>query len=95
MSLSHVIPADSQPNFVNLSLFICQLFVGGNFRIAHILYYPEAFDDRFISLLDATCSVQIPMVIIDATGPGKIHYEKLIRNAPILQLFFLSTTICS
>lgn len=80
---------DFQPNFLNLSLLICQLFAGGNFRMAHILYHPEVFDDRLLKAIDSTCPLQIPMMTIDISAPGISSSDQNQRTDHILQLIFL------
>lgn len=85
-------------SFVNLSLFICKIFVGGNFRVAHILYHPDALDDRLVSELHATCSAEIPMIFVNysateigrCTNVGLCEHPKSERNDHILQLIFLT-----
>lgn len=84
--------SDSQPNFLKLSLLICHLFAGGNFRMAHILYHHEAFDDRFLYGIDSACSTQIPKMTIDISAPETFepdHTEDQ-QTDNILQIIFLS-----
>lgn len=78
----------SQPNFFNISLFICQLFIGGSFRVAQILCDPTGFDDRIIYRIDLECS--FPRTFIDVTSAQnfKLNFNK--RTDHILQLIFLS-----
>lgn len=84
--------SDSQPNFLNLSLLICHLFAGGNFRMAHILYHHEAVDDRFLYGIDSACSTQIPEMTTDISAPEIFepdHTEDQ-QTDYILQIIFLS-----
>lgn len=82
---------DSQPKFLNLTLFICQLFIGDNFRIAQILYHPMEFDDRLIHQIDSECSLYIPKIFIDVTTVGNHHHlDTNKRTDHILQVILLS-----
>lgn len=92
MDIETVVFSDLQPNFLNLSLLICQLFAGGNFRMAHILYDQEAFDDRFLNALDSACPLQIPKMTIEVSVPETLEPEESQRTDHILQLIFLPRT---
>lgn len=89
MILESIIIPDSSPSFLNLSLFICQLFAGGNFRMAHILYYPQSFDSHLYGVIHSNCPYQIPMIFIDITKPVNFHLDRAERTDHILQLIFL------
>lgn len=81
--------SDSQPSFLNLSLFICQLYSGGNFQLAHILYYSKVHDDRLYSAIYSTCPFEIPMILINVTTPNEFHLNYNERTDHILQLIFM------
>lgn len=89
MDLEPVIFSDLQPNFLNLSLLICQLFAGGNFRMAHILYHQEAFDDRLLTAIDSACPHRIPKMTTDISTSGPFEIPQIERTDYILQLIFL------
>ncbi|KAJ6643740.1 hypothetical protein Bhyg_08705 [Pseudolycoriella hygida] len=85
-----ILTLSAQPSFVNLSLFICQLFVSGKFRMVYILHFPDTFDDRWNGALHSTCPLQIPSMFIDITAPGAFHLNRNESTDQILQLIFLS-----
>lgn len=87
MDLDTIIFPNVQPNFLNLSLLICHLFAGGNFRIAHILYHQKAIDDDFLKAVDATCP--FPMMTSDIAAPSSNSSDQSQRTDHILQLIFL------
>lgn len=89
MDLQTVKFSDFQSNFLNLSVLICQLFVGGNFRMAHILYHQEAFDDRLFNAIDSTCPLQIPMITTDISTQQPLQSDSFEQSDYILQLIFL------
>lgn len=90
MSLASVIVPDPPPNFVNLSLLFCHLFIGGNFKEAQIFYHSDTFENQIIAQIDSTCSVKIPLTISNITNSILIrrYYIKEKTNH-ILQLNFL------
>lgn len=89
MVLETIIHPDFQSNFLNLSLLICDLFVGGNFRTAHILYHPEVFDDRILNDIDSACPFQMPRTTIDISAPESAFSNQNQRTDRILQIIFL------
>lgn len=91
MNLETVFFSNSQSNFFNLSLLICHLFVGGNFKVANILYTEEALDDRLLSEIDSTCLVRIPMTTlnISASALETFSIDPNQRTDHIIQLIFL------
>lgn len=74
MSLENVVILSVWPNLANLSLLNCQLFVGGNFKAAHVIYHTDALDGRFIRQLDSSCAMEIPIKTTDVT---RFNYEIL------------------
>lgn len=91
MSLETIIFTESPPNFLNLSLFICHLFAGGNFRQVQILYHPEAFDDQLYKTIESACPLQIPMIKTDISSPATYSIDQNQRTDHILQFIFFST----
>lgn len=87
MNIETEVLSDLQPNFLNISLLICQLFVGGSFQTAHILYHKESFDDRL--LRDSPCLQRIPKITLDISRPGINDLHQNERTDHILQLIFL------
>lgn len=75
-------------HFHNLALFVCHLFIGGNFRIGHILYDPKVFDDHLISKIDSVCQLQIPWLTTDITQHSLMPPHVSKRTDHILQVIF-------
>lgn len=75
-------------SFHNLALFICHLFIGGQFRNGHILYDPKVFNDDFPSRIDSICPAQIPWLLTDITQPSSLPWLFNERTDHILQLIF-------
>lgn len=89
MTLSTYLAADS-PNFHTLALFICHLFKDGNFRSAHLLYEPSAFDDRLLGEISLSCPLQIPWKTTDITQSSLPALLDTAENTDsILQLIFI------
>lgn len=76
------------PNFHNLALFICHLFIDGHFRFGHILYDPNVFDYRLSNEIDSVCAVHIPWLTTDITQPSSLPWNSTDRTDHILQLIF-------
>ena len=77
-------------HFYNLTLFICQLFGDGHFRVGHVMHDTQVFDNNFITQTEAICPYQIPwqMMDIDKTPvPSDKQHEPTDH---ILQMIFLS-----
>lgn len=89
MELEKVVFSDLQPNFLNLSLLICSLFAGGNFKMAHILYDQEEFDDRLLIAIESTCPLRILKMTIEISAPRALESDEIGRTDHILQLIFL------
>lgn len=96
MSLEFFISTLIQPKFLNLSLLICNIFMGGNFGIVNILYYSDAIDDRLLTRLDWACSVEIPKTIFDISVENcTFSREESQTTDHILQLIFVTPEILS
>lgn len=89
MNLETLIAPDPPPNILNLSLFICHLFVGGNFHTLHTLYHPDAFDDHLLSGIDSACPSEISKTTTDISMPEIIIPKRNYQTDRILQLIFL------
>lgn len=89
MDLNNIIYRNVPPNFLNLSLLICQLFAGGKFRTAHILYHPDAVDNDLLNAIDASCPFQIPKMTFDISTALSSPSDPNQRTDHILQLIFL------
>lgn len=89
MNLETINVANSQPSFFNLSLLICQLFAGGEFRSANIFYHPEAFDDLIFTGIDLACPLEIPLKTFDISTPGSCPLNQFNGTDQILQLILL------
>lgn len=72
----------------HLVLFICHLFIDGNFRTAHFLYKPNTFDFDWLLEIDAVCPEPIPLYLTDITLPWAWPWSE--KNTPdnVLQLNF-------
>lgn len=82
---------EPQGNFLNLSLLICHLFAGGNFKWVNILYHPDAFDDGLLISIDSSCPFQIPKTTQDISRNETILIDRRSqRTDSILQLIFLA-----
>lgn len=77
-------------NFHNLALFICHLFIDGQFRTGHILHDSNEFQiNHLIDEIDQlNCSHQIPWLLTDVTKPFSLSWKFNERNDHILQLIF-------
>lgn len=90
MNLESLIFTKVHGEFWNLTLLICQLFMGGNFRVVNILHHPNAIDDGIFRRLDSVCLVQIPKTIVDiSTEFSTLALDYSQRTDHILQLIFL------
>lgn len=77
-------------NFHYLALFVCHLFGNGSFRIAHIVYHPNVFDQRLLLQIDSICSDSIPLYLTDITQSFPISHQKSYNLDSILQMIFLN-----
>lgn len=75
-------------NVHNLAMFICHLFIDGNFRYCHILYDPKVFDNQLTNQIDSICLVQIPWLTSDITQGSLSPWQANERTDPVLQLIF-------
>lgn len=81
---------EQQPNFLNLSLLICHLFAGGNFRVINIMHHPGTLDNRLLFSIDSVCAFQIPKTMQDISANETIPIDRQNqRTDGILQLIFL------
>lgn len=77
------------PNFHNLALFICHLFIDGQFRNGHIFYDPNVFQvGQLISEIQSTCPTSIPWISTDVTDKPVLPWKSNERTDHILQLIF-------
>lgn len=74
--------------FRNLALFVCHLFVDGNFRVGNILYDPKAVNSEIISEIHSFCPLTDPWLMIDATQLPIDSWKPDERADKILQLIF-------
>lgn len=90
MESSILAPTVSQlPNFHNLALFICHLFINGNFHTSHIMSDPIMFDDQFMTQLDSVCPQSIPLKLTDLSSPILNPIDNATDNHDnVLQLLF-------
>lgn len=65
----------SKINFYNLALFICNLFIDGEFRTNCLLYDTNVFDDNLMSQITTVCPNQIPWLINDINSYRRIYDE--------------------
>lgn len=80
----------SVSNFTNLVLFVCHLFIDGQFRHAQVLYDTQVFNDRFLNAFDSVCPVQIPIQTMDITQSSSQFSQSNDRTDHILQLIFFN-----
>lgn len=76
-------------NSFNLALFVCHLFIDGNFKTGYIVHDSNRFDFGFISEIESVCAVSIPWLTVDITEPATPIEHQSERNDYILQLIFL------
>lgn len=85
----------SVSDFYNLALFICHLFIDGQFRNGHILYDPTVFDSRFITDMESICPHQIPWRTTNIYQPSSFPWDPNQRSDHILQLIFFEPRFVS
>lgn len=72
-----------------LALFVCHLFIDGNFRSAHILYKPNVFEyNEFMAHIDSNCPEQMPLYLTDITQPWGYSWNQNESPYNVLQLIF-------
>lgn len=81
----------SKTSFQHLALFLCHLFVDGNFRSTHILYQPNAFDFDLLSQISSVCSQPIPIYVTDVTQPWTDSWNQNDTPDTVLQVIFLNS----
>lgn len=79
------------PNYQNLTIFICHLFMIGNFRTGHILYDPHIFDGRVLTKIGTNCTRSIPWITTDFTKPYSLLWKFDDFTDDILQLIFIDS----
>lgn len=84
-----VLSVPSAPNFHSLALFVCHLFIDGNFRNGHILYDPKVYDGHLKIQIDSICPNQIPWHRTDITEANLSPKNFSASTDDILQLIFL------
>lgn len=72
MNLERFDSLEQQADFLNLSLLICYLFLGGKLQLVDIFFYSSAFDDRFLVSMDSVCPFGIPKITQDISTNEKI-----------------------
>lgn len=76
------------PTYYNLTIFICRLFIDGNFHTAHIIHNHNSFDGQVVFDIQSTCSEPIPWVITDVNQSFELPWTSNEPNDRILQLIF-------
>lgn len=89
MTLFNLI-APNIPNFSNLAIFICHLFLDGNFNIGHILYDSKSFDNLLISEIGSVCSHSNSILWIrtDVIAAHSSSWKPNQQTDHVLQLIF-------
>lgn len=88
MTLSNLLALNIS-NFHNLALFICQLFIDGQFRTGHILHDPNVFQvDQFITEIQSNCSSSVLWLSTDVNEPFQLPWKSEERTDHIIQLVF-------
>lgn len=87
MVLSNLL-ATNITSYQHLSMFICHLFIDGNFHTGHILQDPNNFDVHLITEIDSICPRIIPWIMTDVTQPFTLPWKPKERTDHILQLVF-------
>lgn len=80
----------NSPNSYRLAVFICHLFIDGQFRLGHVLYDPKAFDGLLLNTIDSICPIQIPWQTNDIIRPSRLSSHVNDRTDHILQLIFFN-----
>lgn len=80
MTLSNILAPDIT-NFHTLALFVCQLFIDGNFRTGHLVYDSQISDDRLITETNLICSHQIPWITTDINIPTQSSHWTIEDNS--------------
>lgn len=77
-------------NYQKLALFLCQMFIDGQFRSGHIIYHSNVFNDQFTTQIDSVCPHFIPWIITDIDQLSLHPFKKLVdTDDNILQVIFL------
>lgn len=73
-------------DFHRLALFMCHLFIDGQFRTAHILYKPNQFDHEFLTHIDSECAEPMPLYLTDVTQSWERPWNQHDSPDNVLQL---------
>lgn len=91
---NHTLIASS---FQQLALFICHLFIDGNFRVTHILHKSNTFNANFLQHIDSICPLTIPIYLTDTISQQ--HWIELWNQNDVrdnvLQVIFLDAKTIS
>lgn len=90
MESSYLAVTVSQPpNFHNLTLFICHLFINGHFRTSHIMYDSTMFDGQFMTQTNSIFPQSIRWKFTDISAPSLNPFgDPFDSYDNILQLIF-------
>lgn len=86
--ISSNILAPNNLHFYNLAIFVCHLFIDGQFQTGHIIYDPNAIQvTQLITEIQANCSRSIPWLSTDVTkGPRQSPWKPYENTDHVLQL---------
>lgn len=88
----HILLVTNILNYQNVALFICHLFIDGNFRTGHILHDPKVSSDYGINLLiqmEKVYPSSISWLKTDITQQVSLPWAPHETTDHILQLIFL------
>lgn len=77
--------------YYHLALFICHLFIDGQFRTAHFVYKSSTFDSDLLLQIDKLCPARIPSYSTDLTLPWEWPWNRNDNINTVLQLNILSS----
>lgn len=75
--------------FQNLSILICHLFIGGQFRMTNVIFEPNSFDFRLINQIESICPMEIIWTFIDVTESSTPTLNNDLAKDQILQIIFM------
>lgn len=91
MTLSNILAPDI-PNFHTLALFVCHLFIDGDFRTGHLVYDQQIIDDRLTIEVNSICKHQIPWTTTDINTPNFSQWISRENSDYILQVIVPNLT---